>query len=129
MQFLPYIWGQFDTKNASENADLASVSRNGSHYSWNYAGHEGRSAYLRLDINAGEELIKSSDAAYLMMGTEEGGRFLPLNRYRFKLKSGKHVYLFRISSDYYWSRGKLNAVSVDPRLMSSVNSVRILEGD
>lgn len=129
VQFLPYIWGQFDTRHAAENADLASVSGNGSHYSWNYAGHEGSSAYLRLDLDAGEELIKNSDAAYLMMGTEEDGKFSPLNRYRFKLKAGKQVYLFRISSDYYWSRGRLNAVSIDPRLMNSVSSVRILEGD
>lgn len=127
--FLPYIWGQFDRDNAAGRQDLAKVSRSGSLYSWNYSGNEQKPAYLRVDLSASAEFMKKHKESYLILGDMENGKYTPLVRFRFKLKEGKKVYLFRISSDYYWSRGKLNALSLAPDLENSAESVRILEGD
>lgn len=127
--FLPYIWGQFDRENAAGRPDLAKVSRSGSLYSWNYSGNEQKPAYLRVDLSASAEFMKKHKESYLILGDMENGKYTPLVRFRFKLKEGKKVYLFRISSDYYWSRGKLNALSLAPDLENSAESVRILEGD
>jgi len=129
LEFLPYIWGQFDSKDAASHTDLAKISRKGDLYSWNYAGKENKPAYLRVDLSAGRDFLKQHDTSYLILGNTENGKFTPLNRQRFKLRKGKKVYLFRISSDYYWSRGSLNALSLDSSLGGAVDSVRILEGD
>ena len=129
LEFLPYIWGQFDSKDAASHTDLAKISRQGNLYSWNYAGKENKPAYLRVVLSADRDFLKQHDTSYLILGNTENGKFTPLNRQRFKLRKGKKVYLFRISSDYYWSRGSLNALSLDSSLGGAVDSVRILEGD
>lgn len=129
MEFLPFIWGQFDSRNAASNADLATVSQSGSVYTWDYSGKENKPAYLRLDLSVSPDFLKNTNASTITLGSMEGGKFTPLSRFRFKLKEGKKVYLFRISSDYYWSRGKLNALVLDPNLGSTAGQVRILEGD
>ena len=127
--FLPYIWGRFDSKNAASHADLTNVSHDGKFYMWNYSGKENKSAYLRIDLSVSREFLKQHDTSYIILGSLENGKLTPLNRIRFKLRKGKNVYLFRISSDYYWSRGALNALSLDPNLGETAESVRILEGD
>lgn len=129
VRLLPYIWGQFDSRIAADNADLVNVSFNGGIYSWNCAGKQSKPAYLRMDLTVSQEFMKNTSASSLVLGNIEAGRFTPLNKFRFRLKEGKNVYLFRISSDYYWSRGQLTALSLDPKLANSVTSVRILEGD
>jgi hypothetical protein len=129
VEFLPFIWGQFDSRNAASNADLTSVSRNGSYYTWDYSGKEKRAAYLRVDLSVSNDFLKKTNASTLTLGNMERGKFTPLNVFRFKLKKGEQVYLFRISSDYYWSRGLLNALVLDPNLGGVAGSVRILEGD
>ena len=127
--FLPYIWGQFDSENAAGRPDLVKVSQSGSLYAWNYSGNERKPAYLMVDLSVSTEFLKRHQESYLTLGDMENGKYTPLARFRFKLKEGKNVYLFRISSDYYWSRGKLNALSLAPDLENSAESVRILEGD
>ena len=129
VEFLPYIWGQFDLKNAASHSDLAGVVMHENLYSWNYSGKERRPAYLRLDLSLTKDSLKNTNASAVTLGNIEDGKFSPLNRFRFRLMEGKKVYLFRISSDYYWSIGKLNAASLDPNLRGSVASVRIIEGD
>lgn len=129
VSFLPSIWGQFDSRNAASNADLAVVSQNSGVYAWDYSGKEKKPAYLRVDLSLSPDFLKSTNASTITLGNMEGGKFTPLARFSFRLKEGKKVYLFRISSDYYWSRGKLNALVLDPNLGSKAGSVRILEGD
>lgn len=129
VEFLPFIWGQFDTRNASSNPDLAKVSQDGDVYCWNYHGHESKPAYLRVDLSVSHEFLEKYPSAYLILGDMQNDRFAPLSRFRFRLKEGKKVYLFRISADYYWSRGRLNSVRLDPALGASVVSLRVLEGD
>ena len=129
VEFLPFIWGQFDSKKAASHQDLAKVSLNDSLYSWNYSGKEGKPAYLRLDLSLTPDFLKNTNASAITLGNMEDGKFTPLNRFRFRLKEGRKVYLFRISSDYYWSIGKLNAVSLDPNILGLAVSVRIIEGN
>jgi hypothetical protein len=129
MQFLPWIWGQLDSKKAADQTNLAKVTMKDSLYSWNCSGCENKSSYLRVDLSMDKEFLKKTSSTYLLLGNLDNDKFIPLSRFRFKLKEGKQTYLFRISSDYYWSRGKFNAFSLDPKLRNSVTSVRILEGD
>ena len=129
VQFLPYIWGQFDSENAASHSDLAKVLENGGLYSWSYVGHEHDPAYLRIDLTASKEFIANNSTSYLLLGSMDDGGFNPLCRFEFKLKEGRNVYLFRISSDYYWSLGKLKALSLGTNLVGTDASVRILEGD
>lgn len=127
--FLPYIWGKYDTADAAERPALTGVTSNGRQYSWDPVGHEQKPAYLRLDLKVSPELIKKAPESYLTLGNMENGRYTPLGRFRFRLREGENAYLFRISSDYYWSLGRLNAFALAPDLGNSVSSVRILEGD
>lgn len=129
IRFLPYIWGQFDTKKASNLPDLVNISALGDLYTWSYANYKNKPAYLRVDLSISPEFLKHYWLSYFTLGTLEGEQYTPLSKFSFKLKEGKNVYLFRISADYYWFRGKFNALSLDPNLCSSVTSVRILEGD
>ena len=129
LELLPYVWGQFDVKKAAENADLTAVSFNDSLYSWEYSGHEHKPAYLRVDLSVSQDLLSRVGHSYLNLGSVEDGKFKAFNRYWFQLKEGSNTYLFRISSDYYWSRGKLNKLFIDPNIRDSVVSVRLLEGD
>lgn len=129
VEYLPFIWGQFDSKNAASNSDLTAVSLNGDTYSWDYSGKESRPAYLRLDLSVDQELLKNTNSSSITLGNMKDGKYTALNRFRFKIKEGKNVYLFRISSDYYWSCGKLNALNIDASLRKYIKSVRLLIGD
>lgn len=129
VQLLPYMWGQFDSENAASHADLAKVLENGGLYSWSYVGHEHDPAYLRIDLTASKEFIANNPTSDLLLGSMDDGGFNPFCRFEFKLKEGRNVYLFRISSDYYWSLGKLKALSLGTNLAGTDASVRIIEGD
>ena len=129
VELLPYVWGQFDTKKAANYADLADVSLHDKVFTWNYSGHEKKPAYVRIELSVSPDFLMRTDRSYLNFGTLEHDKFTALNRYWFKLKEGRKVYLFRVSSDYYWSRGKLNALFIDPNISGFVTSVRLLKGD
>lgn len=129
VEFLPFIWGQLDSKNAASNADLTEVYSNGETYTWDYSGKESRPAYLRLDLSVNQELLKNANSSSITLGDMKDGKYTALDRFRFKLKEGQNAYLFRISSDYYWSCGKLNTLYIDASLRKYIKSVRILEGD
>lgn len=129
VELLPYVWGQFDTKQAADYPDLSQVSKHENFYSWDYSGHEHNPAYVRIELSIDKDFLAKSPYSYLYFGNSEDGKFMSKNRYWFKLKPGKNVYLFRVSSDYYWSRGQLTALFLDPNINGLVTSVRLLKGD
>lgn len=127
--FLPYVWGQFDSEHAADHADLMKVQAENGYFVWDDAGQQDKPAYLRVEIDAGRKLINGSPDTYIKLGSLKNGSFTPLGRFRFKLKKGHKVYLFRVSADYYWHLSELNALQLDPNLKALVTSVRVIEGD
>jgi len=127
--FLPYVWGQFDSEHAADHADLIKVSAEDDGFAWDGAAQKDKPAYLRVEIDAGRKLINGTPDTYLTLGSLKGGAYTPLSRFRFKLRKGHKAYLFRVSADYYWHRGELNALRLDPNLKALVTSVRVIEGD
>ena len=65
----------------------------------------------------------------VILGDYSDGHFEEKCRYGIKLQEGKHNYLIRCSSDYYWYLNEINAarLQVDGRIYDI--SLKILRGD
>jgi hypothetical protein len=60
---------------------------------------------------------------------DNNGNFFEKNQYIFNLKPGKHEYLLRVSSDYYWYLNQINAVKIKPEYDINNIKMSVLEGD
>lgn len=65
----------------------------------------------------------------LKLGDCINGSFDSKYMYSFVVKSGKHDYIFRISSDYYWYNGKINSCIIREDANLSDVKMQILVGD
>lgn len=132
---LPRIWAEEDEKKASKNSvfsELASaentfdpsvIKKEVGNYlliSASYDGIDKDGLYYDDDEQTG---------ATVVMGKYENGVFDEKCRYAFSIKEGKHDYLIRCSTDYYWYLNEINAVRIqsDGKLYNV--SMKILEGD
>ena len=67
--------------------------------------------------------------AVIKIGIYEKGNFNEKYQYKIKLIEGKHNYLIRISSDYNWYLGDINAIKVECDSILYNTTMEILEGD
>ena len=67
--------------------------------------------------------------AVVKIGIYEKGIFNEKYQYKIKLIEGKHNYLIRISSDYNWYLGDINAIKVECDSILYNTTMEILEGD
>ena len=72
---------------------------------------------------------KKIEDRYLALGNIEKGKFAEKCRFNYKLHPGKHSYLFRISTEYYWHIGQLNKAKINSYNGLRNITMKILEGD
>lgn len=136
MAYLPYIWAENDK--ASENKVLSSLNKEKYVYLFEGSNEIERKAgnYLMIEadyagIDIGENYNDDDESmiANVKLGVYEDGTFEEKYQYTMVMKEGKHKYLLRVSSDYYWYADNINAVTISSDGVLYDVKMRILEGD
>lgn len=136
--YLPQIWAEYDEKNAVENEVITKlIKKNGLYVFENKTlKPDKKGNYLLLTaLNDGNE----DENVVIKLGKYEHGTFEEKYRYTVTMSEGLHDYLIRVSTDYYWYHGKINAVCIenendtseDPQIEENMKNVemKILKGD
>ena len=135
---LPQIWAEYDEKNAVENEVITKlIKKNGLYIFENKTFKPDKKGnYLLLTaLNDGNE----DENVVIKLGKYEHGTFEEKYCYTVTMSEGLHDYLIRVSTDYYWYHGKINAVCIenendtseDPQIEENMKNVemKILKGD
>lgn len=115
---LPYIWGQFDTKEAWNNP-LVQVSMGASGVISSDAQRQAK--YAVISINS-----LSDGRATLGLKSSSGQSVTEFN---FELNSGTNRYIIRCSADWAWIRGGIESFAVSTDVNAEVVAVSFLKGD
>ncbi|MBD5524294.1 MAG: hypothetical protein HDR04_07725 [Lachnospiraceae bacterium] len=135
---LPRIWAEKDTVNAIGNKTMYTTNLIGNTYVLSGTEFNGRrdECYLLLTSNySGQDIggkYKSDDESMrgvVCLGWYDGDMFVEKCRYFFTMQEGEHDYLFRISTDYFWHLGEINALQFYTDYDTNKTKIRILEGD
>jgi len=135
LRWLPRIWADKDP--AAGNLKLCSlISENGVFvFSDDKSTGAGRELYLLLDLDVAESPESHKDPARIpkaeiRAGNGSSGTFDEKCRFYMNLESGKHKYIIRVSSDYYWYTGQIDTVSLASPDTGIINAeISLLEGD
>jgi hypothetical protein len=66
----------------------------------------------------------------ISFGNRNSVKFLDLNNFNFKINQGeKNRYIIRVSSDFYWYSGEINAFKVKSDIPLENLSIKLLKGD
>ena len=125
---LPVIWAEKDIKNAIHNKVIADLREEKGVYSipTDANSDAAKGNYLLLTCtNTDKKIIDR----YLALGNIKKGKFAEKCRFNYKLHPGKHSYLFRISTEYYWHIGQLNKAKINSYNGLRNITMKILEGD
>lgn len=135
---LPVIWAEGDTENSADNSVTTVLTKDGNIYKLDIGtteyGSTGNYLKVSMDYYGLDQLGKTDDddettTATIKLGKKTNNKFETLYIYSFTVKEGQHDYMFRISNDYYWYLGDVNAVVIESG--SQLNDVKmsVLEGD
>ena len=130
LQSLPLIWAEYDIKNAASNKKLEVMhSINDELFIFNNIKMNKKNGnYILILLNYIGNVDKKN--MVLKLGYyDNNGNFFEKNQYIFNLKPGKHEYLLRVSSDYYWYLNQINAVKIKPEYDINNIKMSVLEGD
>lgn len=131
MYDIPYLWGNFDTKNGSEQAVVAEASARGDGRFYIEAPLEidrSKGNYLLLTFDCENEFVEESNNVQLVLGSSETGED-NLYRFDFNLHSGEQQYLIRISADYWWYAAKIDMLHLQTNEKISNVRMQLLQGD
>lgn len=136
---LPLIWAELDEKEAINNRVMVEMIKNDEEvytFDTSKAIDDKNGNYLMLTAAyAGLDTdgLSNPDDEYIsgtvMIGSYDGNLFAEKCRYNFTLKEGEHSYLFRVSSDYFWTLGEINAVKIVTSEKIEGVQFKILQGD
>lgn len=132
---LPEIWAEYDTAQAVNNRVVSEWQTDGNIFSAKTTFEKGqRGNYLLLtvdfhaaDNDSGQQI--ENPYATLKLGSLKDRNLDEKFQYIFTLKEGRHKYLFRVSSDYYWYSGDICAAQFVCGLPADAAEIKILEGD
>lgn len=130
------LWAEVDKEKAADNTVVSEAKyENGVYTFMPYADIDSgnylflAAEYQGTDLSGNylndDEFIE----AYIRLGVYEDGSFVTKYTYLFDVAEGRHQYLFRVSSDYYWYSEEINAVAIDIHGELTYIDVKILEGD
>lgn len=126
LQSLPYIWANFDEKEACANPQICSmfpVSENTYYIDSVDEIEKSNGNYLLVFISSNmDQTVKIS------AGNE---KHPDLSTFFFNVRRGEYCYLIRISSDYYWYNDFLDIFSMKAMGENGIinGSMTVLEGD
>lgn len=124
---IPYIWGMYDVKKAFNNPVInGAITKYDSWYSVetkNISKEKGN--YIMVETDS-----KTPGNCSISFGSAANGTFSPLNNFIFQLNHGKkNRYLIRVSSDFYWYSGQINAFTIKSDIPLENLSIKLLQGD
>lgn len=124
---IPFIWGMYDEKKGYDNPVINNVIKKYNDYytieTKNISKEKGNYILLEADT-------ESEGSCSIFFGSKSGSGFSPLNNFNFKLNKGvKNRYLIRVSSDFYWYSGQINAFTLKSDIPLQNCSIKLLEGD
>ena len=131
---LPRIWAEMDKEKAIGNPVVSKLKKRGELYiadeNNRYVNNEGN--YLWIEA-IGPDWDGAPDNGNLtegtvVMGNYNNGVFSERCRYTMTFTEGKHDYLVRCSTDYYWYLGETNAVRIDS-IPLNIEKMSVLKGD
>ena len=129
---LPGIWAERDEKQAVKNKIVSELKqKNSCYYMDKPAERQAEGNYLLLSFNCPDkETGNAGDTnAVVKLGSCENGKFDEKYQYEMTLTKGYHNYLIRVSSDYYWGQGFIQAVQIDCDVALEAVTMKILAGD
>lgn len=135
---LPRIWAEGDKEHADENPVLAELEKDQEMYRFNpeAISSKSRGNYLKIsacyDGNDRDGAYKKDDEtldAEVIFGWDQDGKFVEKYRYKMTFREGKHDYLIRCSTDYYWYLNQVNTVRIQADDVLNEVEVKVLEGD
>lgn len=135
---LPLIWAETDTKKSAENPVITELTGQDGVFRYSLEpgtyGENGNYLKLTLEYDAGDtsgntKTEEVSTGATLLLGKMVDGSFETRYQYSFTVFEGQHDYMFRVSNDYYWYVGELDAVKLECDGQLKHTQMRILEGD
>ncbi|WP_027203384.1 hypothetical protein [Butyrivibrio fibrisolvens] len=138
IEYLPRIWAESDMSKAVSNSVVCELTNTYGLFTFDNSFIKTKSNGNYLKISAGydgndvEGCYKDDDefiGAVLVLGYYENGIFNEKCRYSFIFEEGEHDYLIRISTDYYWYLGQINAARIEMSGELRNVNMKVLEGD
>ncbi|NLG05123.1 MAG: hypothetical protein GX567_15020, partial [Clostridia bacterium] len=136
LAYLPSIWA--DNDRAIINTEYAELQQANGYYLFDRSAisskEHGNYLLFRATYN-GTDTRRSYDnddeviGASIKVGIYENGIFSEKYQYNVTLKEGTNDYLIRVSNDYYWYCGDVNAVKVICDGILYDVDMKVLEGD
>lgn len=135
---LPRIWAEKDVENAADNKILYTAEPIENTYVFSQAGSDEdydasylllSCEYLGQDVGGKHETDDESIRGVVCLGWYDEDMFTEKCRYSFTIKEGEHDYLIRISTDYFWHLGEINAMQFYTEDNARITGVKVLEGD
>ena len=127
LEYLPYIWANYDTKKSINNrvlSRLISVPNNRFLINPLENNYKIKGNYLLITGN-----FKNEEKVTIKLGNLKDNIFSEKYKYNFIAKEGTQNYLLRVSTDYYWYTNEINSVEVVSENGIKNVSMKILEGD
>ena len=135
---LPRIWAEYDKEKSIENSVVMQLTQKDNMYICDNklfkAGADGNYLLIHAIYDGQDQGLyyKDNDETtdiIIKAGKYEDGIFQEKCQYHFTLSEGEHYYLIRISTDYYWYQGEINAVYFQSDTTLRDIQMSILEGD
>jgi hypothetical protein len=120
---LPWIWANYDLEKVSDGKVVTETEYKDGLYHINEGAVDYTNAGTYLKIHAiyngydNGTLYKDDDEIVwttVVMGKYENGEFAEKAKYKMGIKEGESDYLIRVSADYYWYLGEVNAIKILP---------------
>lgn len=132
---LPRIWAEKDVKKSARNTIVTDLSKINNVYQLKnesiQRGYDGN--YLLISANCIDEDIADVSnipkRGLVKLGTYDEEGFNEKYQYNMYFEKGQHNYLIRVSNDYYWYFGNINAVSIETDAGLQDVTMYILKGD
>lgn len=134
IKLLPRIWAENDSAMAINNEVISGLKNNNGIYIMDPDAYmkNSKGNYLRITADCPDTDGTIDNGEYVegtvVMGNYLNDRFVEKCRYTMLFTEGRHDYLIRCSTDYYWYIGEINAVRIDGVPLENVE-MAILEGD
>ncbi len=132
LETLPYIWANYDKKEAANNKTVSNVSKDGSVFMLDTPSSE-------LDKENGNYLLLTAESigtgeldsvyADVILSRIDNGVTDDRYTYRIRLENDKNNYIIRISTDYSWYSENINAFRIESDNNIHIYEAKILEGD
>ena len=137
LNHLPRIWAEEDEKNSGDNLVLQRLVKQDDLFVFNGDAVSNKNGnYLKItadyDGNDTDGLFEEDDeylGGTVVFGEYEDGEFKEKYRYNLTFMEGRHEYIIRCSTDYFWYIGNVNAVQFQADGDLYNIEMYLLEGD